>query len=811
MEDLSRLNNKIDDEKLTLVEKVDEQKIKNEEMNNSRYTLSSKSKEDSFIKNKQNNNNMDLTENVSYKEKQLSILYEAFESSYSKKLYKDLIKDIEEKEDLLSQNSLMSFEIKIIKIKALLKLLLEEYNNFLQTKHKTFHDLDTMIYKIKNEFNLTAMMLINDESYVNEQTTQIYCKFLYLLSKISLKREDYLKSLGYVTLGINMLKVFFIKKKVASDINTYKIYCKLLLELINLLIGDQNYEQALYYIRLLFKITEIALKYIYYYNNKNKKKLPIATIKKFITFGGIGYIYTGCCLEQLDDPIQAFEAYKEALLFFKKGSRLGISFQTMNSITINNSCSFLAEEAFEKLKIKFEKDKIERLNIQKKLELQKKKEEYEMLQNEKLMKLKYIANGLGHDPFKFEKLENKLNKNLFPSSVLNDLERTDDELTSLVSTYYNKNKKSGISSYNEKMSSNIKNNLGRYELYNILMSKKFREFILRTKQLQFYNPKTGSKSISIIQRHLNNKIQIESYSKKMSTTLGQSFKVVNNTTASSKTERRINTNENFITNTTYSNNQKEKAKIKEKILFKKRKKIQFRNNNLKLVFSQDKLQTNKNSLKLTDPSIIFNTTKNKTKTKFKYKLKRDYDELQNDFERKNLDKNLMTKNYLRKYSYYDKLADKELKFQKKILYFKYNNTLYNNKRTIEENNGILGKDDLAKISLIINEESRVKPFNEEKIEINLIKDSFGPKQNQISLKMKSAMSSVISKYINERKSKQGKQKLLDPSKIKTINEKKILSLIDSITDITNNMSRIKHLVEKTKNEIIKNSKSSKKE
>ena len=51
--------------------------------------------------------------------------------------------------------------------------------------------------------------------------------FSFLLSKISLKREDYLKSLGFITLGINMLKVFIIKKKVASDIKTYKIYCKL--------------------------------------------------------------------------------------------------------------------------------------------------------------------------------------------------------------------------------------------------------------------------------------------------------------------------------------------------------------------------------------------------------------------------------------------------------------------------------------------------------------------------------------------------------------------------------------------------------
>ena len=96
--------------------------------------------------------------------------------------------------------------------------------------------------------------------------------------------------------------------------------------------------------------------------------------------------------------------------------------------------------------------------MQKKLELQKKKDEYELLQNEKLIKLKYIANGITVDPFKVERLENKLNKKIFPSSVANDLEKIDDELMSFVFTYYNKNQKNNISSYKDKMSSNTKKN-----------------------------------------------------------------------------------------------------------------------------------------------------------------------------------------------------------------------------------------------------------------------------------------------------------------------------------------------------------------
>ena len=796
MSDITILNQEKDGIHSTLSNKVNNKKLESKEIdNNSKYTLTSKSIGDSLIKGEEDKENRDNEDNINYKEKQLSLLLDTFQNSFSKKSYRDLIKDIEEKEDLLSQNSLMSFEIKILKLKGLLKILTEEYNIFLQSKNKHFHELDVLIQKIKNEFNLISILLIYNEAYVFEITTQIYSKFLYLLAKISIKKEDFLKSLGYVTLGINILKIYFIKKKVASNIKTYKIYCKLVIELINILIGDQNYEQALYYIRLLFKIIEISIKFMYNIDKTSNKKIPIATIKKFLTFGAIGYIYTGCCLEKLDDSIQAFEAYKQAKYFFKKGSKLGISFQNLNSISINNSCSFLAEEVFEKLKLKFERDKIDRLNTQKRLEMQRKKEEYELLQNEKSMKLKYIASGLGSDPFKLEAMENKLNKKIFPSSVVNNLEKIDDELTSFVFSYFHKNKNDNISSYNNKMSTNTKKNLSRYKIYNILMSKNFREFIMKNEKLQFYNPKTGSNSISIFQRHLNNKMKIESKSKKMSVTPRKSLKLITNFTESSKTDRRLNTNDNLFSITTSPNSQRENEKIKDKIFYFQRQKIKFRNNDLKFLLSKENANTERNSKKKINLSSNF--TKSLFKKKFKLKLNKNYNELESDFERKNMDKNLMTKNYLRKYAYYDKLSDKELKFQKEILHFKYNNTLYNKTRTIEEKNGIIGKDDLANISLIINEKAKAKPVVDKNvIQLNLIKDSFGTKQNQISMKMKSAMSSVISKYISERKSRVNKQSLIDSDRIKKLNVKELLILDNSIRNINNNISQMKFFIAK---------------
>jgi hypothetical protein len=784
-------------DEITTTNKPEKNKLNSKEINISKFTISNKSLENSSIKDEEEIEDNSINENINHRERQLSILLEVYETSYSKKAYKDLIKDIEEKEDLLYQNSKRSFEIKIIKVKGLLKLLLEEYDNFLQAKSKTFHDLDVIIHKIRNEFKIISLLLVNNDSYENEIITQIYCKFLYLLSKISRKREDFVKSLGFISLGINMIKVFIMKKKMASDIKTYKIYCKLILELINLLIGDKNYEQALLYIRLLFKIIEISIKFIYYINNENKQKLSIVKIKKFIKFGGIAYIYAGCCLEQLDDSVQAFEAYKQAKYFLQKSSKLGISFQNLNNITINNSLTVLAEEVFEKFKIKFEEDKIERLNRQKKMEILKKKAEYELLQKEKLMKLKFIANGMIGDPFKFDNLESKLNEKLFPNSVVNDLEKIDDDLMSFVYTYFNKHRKKNISSYKDKMTTKTKKLMSRYEVYNILMSKNFRDFIMKTKKLKFYNPKLGSKSISTIQRYLNNKIQIESNERKRNSNSIKSIKITNNNIESTNMKNVSRNNDNFGTMTTSPSSRKEDDKIIDKFLYKTNKKIKYRNKNLKYLVSQSNAFTERKPKKENYPSFHLSKAKSMVNTRIKYKLKKNFNDLECDFERKHLDKNLMTKNYLRKYSYYDKLSTKELEFHKQILHFKENNTLYNEKRTVEEKHGLIGKDDIMNISLIINENAKENALaNDNLNEINLLKDSFSSKENRMSIKMKSAMSKVINSYLLGRKKQVTKVKYINSDEAKEINEKKLIHLDYSIKNINNHMMNIKFLTRK---------------
>ena len=797
MDGVVYLNKKNKSKYLVLTHNLENKNLNTEKVNNSDNLISNKFLENTTIKEEQIDIdiNTNITENLNFKEEQLSLLLDSFETSYSQKLYYDLIRDIEEKENLLYQNSLMSFKIKILKIKAFLKLLLEEYNNYLQDKNKNFHRLDEIIHKLKKEFPVVSLISNNEDSYEYEMTTQIYCKFLYLLSKINLKKENYLKSLGYIILGINMMKIFFIRKKISSDIKTYKIYCKLVLELINVLIGDKNYEMSFYYIRLLFQIIEKSVSIIYYNNRKNNRNLiPTVTLKKFLIFGGIGYIYAGCCLEQLDDQIQAFQAYRQAKLFFKKGSRSGFSFQNLKIININNGCSYLIDEVMKKLKLKFEKDKIEFLNWQKNFELQKKREIKLLLQKEKFMKLKFIANGIGGNPLKLEKLENKFNKKIFPSKIDDCLENIDDDITSLVFTYFNKNKDNSISSYNDKISFKTKKLMSRYEACNILMSKEFRKFIIKTKKLQFYNPETSKKSISIIQKYLNNKIKIHSKRKKLSNTQRKSKHLSDKFLISSKSERRINIKGKLLNlNKSPNSSIKERERIKDLKFHFNQKKMRSKNNP-KLLYNQPyKINKRKNSKLGISPLSNSKMNRSKSYKNFRYKL--NFNSLENDYEKKNLDKNIMTKGYLHKYFYYDKLSQKELKFQKQFLFLKHNNSIYSEKNSVEEKNGIIEKDDLANISLIISEKAKENAINKENLMvIELIKDSFGAKQNKMSLKMKSAMASVINKYISMKSSRSIKENSVNVGRIQQNNKRKLLYLDNSINSIDYSISNIKKLL-----------------
>ena len=413
------------------------------------------------------------------------------------------------------------------------------------------------------------------------------------------------------------------------------------------------------------------------------------------------------------------------------------------------------------------------------------------------MKLNFIAHGIGGNPFKLEKLENKFNEKIFPTSMANHLDSIDEDLTSLVFTYYDKNKENFISSYDNKMSLKTKKLMSRYEAYNILMSEKFRNFIKNKQKLQFYNPKTNSESISIISRNMNNKIQFEPNSKQICLTQRNPFKLYNNKyIKTSKTESGLDIDENLINLSNSPNSTTKPEEIINDMKLYSNNKFKFQNIQNYKFFFKNKLNKSKKTSLFLSPSILSKNTKNSSNKKPKYKFKKKLDMLEIDFEKKNLE-NITSKNYLRKYFYYDKLSDKEIKFQKELLYYKYNNSLYNSNNSIEEKNGIISKDNLDKCSLIINEKAKEKvqsTVKENLIDLDLLKDTFGKKQNKISLKMKSAMSSVINKYINEKKSRVKKEHLINVEGIQKNNKKKLLLLGNCINSINYNISEIKNLL-----------------
>ena len=414
-----------------------------------------------------------------------------------------------------------------------------------------------------------------------------------------------------------------------------------------------------------------------------------------------------------------------------------------------------------------------------------------------MIKLRNLVNvnGIGSNYLKCQHFENKFYKYIFPSSVKKSLENIENELSSLVFTYFDNNhtKDSTISAYNRKISDKTKQMINRYEACNILMSKKFRKFITKTKKLEFYNPKSASNSISIIQRYLNNKIKINSNLKQKDNSQRGSSKLNNDSLMHFKTEHKSNIIRNLINkNQSLCNIINGKEKIKNQKLFFNRKKMSYK---------QPKTKRKNNSQIILPHSLSFNSIKGRNNKKIKYKLRQFDNGLENDFERKYLDKSLMTKSYLRNYSYYDKLSDKELKFQKDFLYYKFNNSLYRVKNSIEAEDGIIGKNSLENFSLIIGERAKEKAklkAKENLLDINLIKDSFARKENKFTLKMKYAMFSVINKYISQKKSKSGKTNLINRDGIQKNNRKKILYLDNTVYNINDNISKIGELIQKIK-------------
>ena len=314
------------------------------------------------------------------REKQLEIVNEKFQNLFKSrdKIYGNIIKEINAEKKLFFKKSLMSYNLLALKIKCLIKLLKAKFVDSLTSKD--YYEVDVYINRIKREFKILNNFINEDNKYEYELTTQVYAKFLYLMGIINSKKEEHITSFSYISLGVNILKVFFIRQGVAKDIETYQIYAKLVVLLINKLLCDNNISQALIYISLLTRISEIALNII------NQKSELRKFEGKFNKYQSYGLLYLGFAYE-LNTKIPnntkiALKAYKEAYYFMNKSPNKATIFAELSSvITIERKALYLSQILFEKLT---EKLTFEQLEKQKEFEHQEKikKQKLEEARNE---------------------------------------------------------------------------------------------------------------------------------------------------------------------------------------------------------------------------------------------------------------------------------------------------------------------------------------------------------------------------------------------------------------------------------------------
>ena len=762
------------------------------------------------------NNSKDLTKNVinlndsiddpEYLEQQLALIYENLLLLYFKKLYTNILQEIDGKEEILFKDSIMSFNIYMIKIKTHIKYLKTRFNEFLSANNSipNYFEIETLLITLNTDFKNIEYLLNSESDYEYEQFTENYCKYLLLLSLIKLKKEATLEAFCYINLGISLLKIFFIRKKMSNNIKIYYVYIRLLLLLINHIISDINHEQALLYIDLLFKIIEKCMKQFIKNNNIN-----INYQYKFIRIVGYAYLYSGYCFELKNDYISALESFKQAYYFLKKYAKFQIQVISNSSNedkdideiskTINkiNDIICFSKKLLDKVLYKLNQDKIEKmkkysLSEKERQHLKNKKQKYN-----KEMILRLIASGLSTNVEKFNKfnfIQNRIYENILTQTNQALIEKLDNELISLVYKDRSRNKKQNIKS----MSINTKKNLCHYEIYNSLMTKKFRGYITKNKNFQFNDPRQEKNSLDKIEGYLNNKIYQDSASENCNIKKSQKIilrrninevknnksKSNNNTNCNTNinTEKTLNTNENSIVDGDYF----------AKTFRPKSKSFQvfpFLNMNSTSSF------TKRNSINFTAKNSINFTAKNSYT--IPRKSKKIIKEKKNDS--KNTVKIGFSKSYFKKYLFLDSLTCRELNFQKTLLNMKNKNSkLYFGDFNAElQNSGVVPKEEVYKKYLVLKDQANSKfvqykmedviqlknKKNDHKLIGNIFK-TFSSKYSS-GVAAKNAVHKVINRYIDENRSGNLVKPLyyVTTENVKLKNENHLLNLDNGINDI----------------------------
>ena len=393
------------------------------------------------------------------------------------KQYNDAIRFIEIKEKIIDDNA-NNYLFFDIKIKCYYKII----NSYLSTykyKNKIIEYLPSMRVSIVLEKMFSKLikyfkdiiLIINldncNESF-KEKLIQNYCEGLYLIAKFHKIKSQPQDATAYLSISHSMLKIYIDKCK---DPYTFQIYEKILILLISLLIDDNSFysamELSIFCLRLCIK--ELFLR------NKSEKGIKIKSLPYIIKHTYIEIFQNitlclflmGICYEHLGDLIKAIDSYKQSSWFiskfyFKDNTKL---FQIIQGTFIIASKFY--EFNIEKMKNKvFEIDKIEKEN--------KKKQK----DNKRLKELNKISYGMIYDLEKNPKIAKFLNNEIQINKSGNPITISSHNFNSLSKTEKEKE------NYPSQATINMIDNI---VLYNDLLSEDYQKFIQNIKDINFNN------------------------------------------------------------------------------------------------------------------------------------------------------------------------------------------------------------------------------------------------------------------------------------------------------------------------------------
>ncbi len=391
------------------------------------------------------------------------------------KQYKEAIKFIEKKGKGVDDN-LYNYLLFDIKIKCFFKIIKNKLSTYkyrdktilYSPDMKTSIILEKMYQKMIIYFKEIIDLLYIEEcnEQLKEKLLQNYCEGLYLLAKFHKIKNQPQDAVSYLSISNSMLKTYIDKCK---DPYTYHIYQKIILLLISLLIEDYSFYTAVEFNILCFKLCIKEL----FIRNKTEKGININNLPYIIKRNyrdiiqniNLCLFFMGICYENLGQLKNAVDSYKQACWFITK-----FYFES-------NSKFFEVIQGTEIIASKYNEFLLEKIrNRDSELEKIEKEKIKKQLDYERLKQLNKISSGIIYDLERYPRISNfleneiQLNKSVQPITIsshffdpLNRLERSRD---------------------NNKSHSTIKM-LDTFVLYNDLLSKDYQKYINNIRGLNF--------------------------------------------------------------------------------------------------------------------------------------------------------------------------------------------------------------------------------------------------------------------------------------------------------------------------------------